>query len=173
MSLPGAVLVAAAPYRPGVSVGPVAAGFGDDGAAELSQQLRDGDGDQPEDAGVFVAGPLEGGGHSEEDIGEQADRGPAVPGGPGGDLAAVQPADLLGLLVVFLDGLITNGKFCCVRRVRLSLGRWHRPLRLRGSVLQSDLALAGEPDDPGLDRGLSAAGGVGRAGQRAGSGADR
>ena len=83
-------------------MGPVAAGFGDDGAAELSQQLRDGDGDQPEDAGVFVAGPLEGGGHSEEDIGEQADRGPAVPGGPGGDLAAVQPADLLGLLVVFL-----------------------------------------------------------------------
>jgi len=83
-------------------VGAVAAGFGDDGAAELSQQLGDGDGDHLEDAGVFVAGALEGGGHGEEDIGEQADRGPAVPGGPGSDLAAVQPADLLGLLVIFL-----------------------------------------------------------------------
>ena len=168
---------------------PVAAGFGDDGAAELSQQLRDGDGDQPEDAGVFVAGALEGGGHGEEDIGEQADRGPAVPGGPGGDLAAVQPADLLGLLVVFLDGLITNGKFCCVRRVQLSLSWWHRPLRLRGSVLQGDVVLAGEPDEPDLERvpsarpeprrrapvgsGLSAAGPLGRAGRPAGSDADR
>ena len=77
-------------------MGPVAAGFGDDGAAELSQQLRDGDGDQPEDAGVFVAGPLEGGGHSEEDIGEQADRGPAVPGLPADDLPGVQAAPLPG-----------------------------------------------------------------------------
>jgi hypothetical protein len=39
---------------------------GDDGAAELSQQLRDGDGDQPGGAGVFVAGALEGGGHDME-----------------------------------------------------------------------------------------------------------
>src|SRR5215469_13670028 len=30
-----------------------------------------------------------------------------------------------------LDGLITNGKFCCVRRARLSLSWWHRPLLLR------------------------------------------
>ncbi|MDT9146116.1 hypothetical protein RSW78_26175, partial [Escherichia coli] len=70
----------------------------------------------------------------------------------GGDLAAVQPADLLGLLVIFLDGLITNGKFCCVRRVRLSLSWWHRPLRLRESALQEDVALAGERDEPDLDR---------------------
>jgi len=76
-------------------VGLVAAGLGDHGAAELPEQLRDGDGDQVEDAGVFVACALAGGGHGEEDIGEQADGGPAVPGGPGGDLAAVQPADLL------------------------------------------------------------------------------
>ena len=170
-------------------MGPVAAGFGDDGAAELSQQLRDRDGDQPEDAGVFVAGTLEGGGHSEEDVGEQADRRPAVPGGPGGDLAAVQPADLLGLLVVFLDGLIANGKFCCVRRVRLSLTWWHRPLRLRGSALHTDVGLVGEPDDPDMDRlpsvqpapgrrapvgsGLPAAGASGRAGRPARPDADR
>jgi hypothetical protein len=32
--------------------------------------------------------------------GGQADRGPAVPGGPGGDLAAVEPGDLLGELPV-------------------------------------------------------------------------
>ena len=104
-------------------------------------------------------------GHDQHDV--PRDRG-AEPG-----LALVQAEAALPELKALLGGLITNGKFCCVRRVRLSLGRWHRPLRLRGSVLQSDLALAGEPDDPGLDRGLSAAGGVGRAGQRAGSGADR
>jgi hypothetical protein len=46
--------------------------------------------------------------------------------------------------LILLDGLITNGKFCCVRRVRLSLTWWHRPLRLRGSLLQSDVALVGE-----------------------------
>jgi len=45
-----------------------------------------------------------------------------------------------------VDGLITNGKFCCVRRVRLSLSWWHRPLRLRGSALHTDVALVGEPD---------------------------
>ena len=50
-----------------------------------------------------------------------------------------------------LDGLITNGKFCCVRRLRLSLTWWRRPLRLRASVLQTDVALSGEPDDPDPD----------------------
>jgi hypothetical protein len=53
--------------------------------------------------------------------------------------------------VVELDGLITNGKFCCVRRLRLSLTWWRRPLRLRASVLQTDVALSGEPDDPDPD----------------------
>ena len=84
-------------------MGLVAAGAGDDGAAELSEQLGDGDGDQLKESGVGVAGALAGGGDGEERGGEEADRGPAVPGGPGGDLAAVQPADLLGLLVVFLS----------------------------------------------------------------------
>jgi len=50
-----------------------------------------------------------------------------------------------------LDGLITNDKFCCVRRLRLSLTWWRRPLRLRASVLQTEVALSGEPDDPDPD----------------------
>jgi hypothetical protein len=167
----------------------VAAGPGDDGAAELPEQLGDGDGDQLEDGGAAVADALPGGRGGQEGRGEQADGGPAVPGGPGGDLAAVQAGDLLGQLVIFLDGLITNGKFCCVRRVQLSLAWWHRPLRLRASVLQGDVVLAGEPDEPDLERvpsaqpeprrrasvgsGLSAAGPLGRAGRLAGSDADR
>ena len=58
VGLAGAVLVAASPQRPGVAVRLVAAGFGDDGAAELSQQLRYGDGDQFEDAGAAVRDAL-------------------------------------------------------------------------------------------------------------------
>jgi hypothetical protein len=50
VGLLGAVLVAASPQRPGVTVRLVAAGFGDDGAAELSEQFRHGDGDQVEHA---------------------------------------------------------------------------------------------------------------------------
>ncbi len=57
----------------------VAAGVGDYGAAELPEQLGDGDGDQlGEDAGCGVEGALAGGGDGEEGEGEQADRGPAV-----------------------------------------------------------------------------------------------
>jgi hypothetical protein len=44
-------------------VGLVAAGVGDDGHAELPEQLWDGDGDEPEDA---VEGALAGGGDGEE-----------------------------------------------------------------------------------------------------------
>jgi hypothetical protein len=69
----------------------------------MSEQFRDGDGDQPEFAGAAVAGPLRGGGHGEEGVGEQADRSPAVPGGPGGDLACVEPGDLLRELVILLS----------------------------------------------------------------------
>ena len=103
VSFPGEVLVMPSPYFPGVAVGPVAARVGDDGSAELPEQLGDGDGDEPWDAGAVVEGALAGGGDGEEGVGEQADRGPAVPGCPGGDLAAVQPADLLRLLVVFFS----------------------------------------------------------------------
>ena len=109
MGLLGVVLVASAPQRPGVSVGLVAAGVGDDGPAELPEQLGDGDGDEPDDADAAVEGALAGGGDGEEGVGEQADRGPAVPGCPGGDLAAVQPADLLRLLVIFLDSPSGDG----------------------------------------------------------------
>lgn len=74
-----------------------------------------------------------------------------VPGPPGANLIVIEPGLVLGLLEAFLDGLITNGKFCCVRRLRLSLTWWRRPLRLRASVLQTDVALSGEPDDPDPD----------------------
>jgi hypothetical protein len=50
-----------------------------------------------------------------------------------------------------LDGLITNGKFCCTRQVRLRLTWWRRPLRLQRSALQTDTARAGESHDPDLD----------------------
>jgi len=67
----------------------------------------------------------------------------------GADLE-IGPAQLvLDLFVTLLDGLITNGKFCCMRRLWLSLTWWRRPLRSRASVLQTDVALSGEPDDPG------------------------
>jgi len=183
------VLVASPPIRPVQLVGPVPPGWWDDRAAQQPQQFGGGDGDQPGQlrAGVVLA--LHGGGDGQVDVGEQADGGPAVPGPPADDLPGVQPGGLLGYLVIFLDGLITNGKFCCVRRVQLSLTWWHRPLRLRGSALQGDVVLAGEPDEPDLERvpaarpaprrrapvgsGLSAAGPLGRAGRPAGSDADR
>src|ERR1039457_3187522 len=103
VGLAGAILVVAPPQAPGIAVRLVAAGPGDDGAAELPKQLGDSDGDQAEDGGVAVTGALPGGCGGEESAGEQADRGPAVPGGPGGDLAAVQAGDLLVQLVIFLD----------------------------------------------------------------------
>ena len=95
-------------------------------------------GDRVPDRGQGLAGELEGDG--------AADR---VPGAVAG-LASAE--DLFRVLDSDLDGLIANGKFCCVRRVQLSLTWWHRPLRLRGSALHTDVALVGEPDDPDLDR---------------------
>jgi len=49
---------------------------------------------------------LHGDGDREVDVGEQADRGPAVPGLPASDLPGVQASHLLAELVIFLDGLI-------------------------------------------------------------------
>jgi hypothetical protein len=136
-----------------------------------------------------AAGALGSGCDGEDGGGKHGQGDPPVPGGPAADLVLVQAGQALSRLEVLLDGLITNGKFCCVRRVRLSLSWWHRPLRLRGSALQRDVALVGEPDDPDLDRvpaarpvsrrrapvgsGLPAAGAVGRRRRPAGSGADR
>jgi len=132
---------------------------------------------------VQVADVFEGRGDGRAD-GGQVGR-PAAGAAGGGIFPESKVADV----VVSLDGLITNGKFCCVRRVQLSLTWWHRPLRLRGSALQGDVVLAGEPDEPDLERvpsarreprrrasvgsGLSAAGPLGRAGRPAGSDADR
>ena len=159
------------------------------------------DGEAGEEAGDLVAGQrdlpdwvrgaegFEGGGDGEDGGGEHGQGDPPVPGGPAADLMLVQAGEALAGLEVFLDGLIANGKFCCVRRVRLSLTWWHRPLRLRGSALHTDVGLVGEPDDPDMDRlpsvqpapgrrapvgsGLSAAGASGRAGQPARPDADR
>ncbi len=75
-----------------------------------------------------------------------------IPAIPAADLVVVQADLVLGLLEGLFDGLITNGKFCCTRRVRLGLSWWHRPLRLRRSGLQTDAVLVGEPDEPDLDR---------------------
>ena len=81
--------------------------------------------------------------------------GPEFLAGQAGSAAAQDPAGAaqvgLAFAVPGLDGLITNDKFCCVRRVRLSLTWSRRPLRLRACVLQTDVALSGEPDDPDLD----------------------
>ena len=104
MGLAGAVLVAASPGGPVQPVGPVAPGRWDDGVAQEPQQLWDGDRDQSGVqvlAGVLLA--LHGDGDGEVDVGEQADRGPAVPGRPADDLAGVQAGALLGELVIFLD----------------------------------------------------------------------
>ena len=171
-------------------VRPVSPGWRDDRVAHQPQQFRDGDRDQSGvRAAVGVVLALGGDGNGEVDVGKQADRGPAVPGLPADDLPGIQADHLLAELVIFCDGLITNGKFCCVRRLELSLSWWHRPLRLRGSALQGDVVLAGEPDEPDLERvppvqpepgrrapagsGLSAAGALGRAGRPAGCDADR
>ena len=132
---------------------------------------------------VQVADVFEGRGDGRAD-GGQVGR-PAAGAAGGGIFPESKVADV----VVSLDGLITNGKFCCVRRVQLSLTWWHRPLRLRGSALHTDVALVGEPDDPDLDRlppvqpppgrrapvgsGLPAAGASGRAGRPARPEADR
>ena len=136
-----------------------------------------------------AAGGFDGGGGGEDGGAGHGQGDPPVPGGPAAQLVLIQAGQAFAGLEVLLDGLIANGKFCCVRRVRLSLTWWHRPLRLRGSGLHTDVALVGEPDDPDLDRlppaqpapgrrapvgsGLSAAGPLGRAGRPAGSDADR
>jgi len=182
----GAVLVASPPGRPSQPVRG-ACHWLDDQRAEQGGDLVASERDLVlwrRGAGVFG-----GGGDGEEGQGEHGQGGPPVPGVPAADLVLVQPGQSLASLEILLDGLITNGKFCCVRRVQLSLTWWHRPLRLRGSALQGDVVLAGEPDEPDLERvpsarpeprwrapvgsGLSAAGPLGRAGRPAGSDADR
>jgi hypothetical protein len=122
-------------------------------------------------------------------VGEHRQRGPAVPGAPAAQLVLVQADQALGGLEALLDGLITNGKFCCTRRLRLGLTWWHQPLRLRRSGLRTDAVLVGAPHDPDLDRlppvqppprqrpplgsGLPVVGALDRARRPAPAGADR
>src|SRR5262249_38071038 len=97
-----------------------------------------------------VAGEVVPGDH--QGLGEQGEGDGALHGGRGAVTGLTSAGDGFGVTEGDFDGLITNDKFCCVRRLRLSLSWWHRPLRLRGSALQSDVALVGEPDDPDVDR---------------------
>jgi hypothetical protein len=50
-------------------------------------------------SGLLLA--LHGDGDGQVDLGEQADRGPAVPGPPADDLPGVQASALLGELMIF------------------------------------------------------------------------
>jgi len=179
----GAVLVGAAPGGPGPC-----GGAGGDGSGQVCQETADLAEREVDEA---AARAFRGGRRRDRQVGvRQHGQGDVpVPGVVTADLVLVQPGLGLGRLEAFLDGLITNGKFCCVRWVRLSLSWWHRPLRLRESALQRDVALAGERDEPDLDRvpaarpvsrrrapvgsGLPAAGAVGRRRRPAGSDADR
>ncbi len=52
----------------------------------------------------------------------------------------------------FLDGLITNDKFCFTRHRQLHLNWWRRPLRLRQSpLLNISLAHSGESHDTAVE----------------------
>jgi hypothetical protein len=169
------------------------------------EDLAPGAGEGGGRAGEGAAGGVEGGGKGQAagvGVGggvadEGADglvgdeKGPGFLAGQAGSAGAEDAAAGevgLGLAVGCLDGLITNDKFCCVRQLRLRLTWWHQPLRLRGSALQRDVVLSGEPDDPDVERlppaqpaprrrapvgsGLSAASALGRTRRPAGSDAD-
>ena len=115
MSFAGAVLVAAPPGGPVQPVRQVPPGRRDDGVAQQPQQLRDGDRDQPGiQAGAGLVLAVHGDGDGEVDVGEQADRGPAVPGLPADDLPGVQAGALLGELVIFL-AMTTLIVLCALR----------------------------------------------------------
>ena len=49
---------------------------------------------------------LHGDGDREVEVGEQADRGPAVPGLPADDLPGVQAGALLGKLMIFFNAYV-------------------------------------------------------------------
>jgi len=121
----------------------------DDQGREQVLDLVAGQRDQP--GRWWVADALEQGGHDQEGVGEHRQGGPAVPGASAADLMLVWADQALAGLEALLDGLIANGKFCCTRRVWLRLTWWHRPLRLRGSELETDAVPVGAPHDPDLD----------------------
>ena len=164
-----------------------AAGVGGDVGADEAEH-----GGERDKAGVEAGGSGGAGGGGGHDVVDEQ-QCPGFLAGEFGGLAAQRAAGAADRLLEVeerdFDGLITNGKFCCVRRVQLSLTWWRRPLRLRRSALHTDVALVGEFDDPDLDRlppvqpapgrrapvgsGLPAAGASGRAGRPARPDADR
>jgi len=181
----------------GLSLGTLGNPGGDQGAAQCGEHVLEGGGGLAAVPGL--AGAAGGDGlpavavagvpGDDQGAGEQGERDGPLDGAanPGAGFAGAR--GVAGAGEGLLDGLITNGKFCCVRRVQLSLTWWRRPLRLRRSALHTDVALVGEPDDPDLDRlppvqpapgrrapvgsGLPVAGASGRAGRPARPDADR
>src|SRR6266545_35160 len=123
--------------------GAVPAAGDDAGAAGRAAATRSGRRHQ-----IWGAEPLQG----QEAVRDRDQRDVVVPAHPAATFEMIQPQGALQFAVILLDGLITNGKFCCTRRVRLRLTWWHRPLRLRRSGLEIDAVLVGACDDPDLDR---------------------
>src|SRR5712691_1204767 len=98
------MLVAAAPVGPVQHVLAVLAGRRDNGTAQQPKQFGDGDGDHRGGgavSGVLVA--FEGDGDGEDDVGEEAQRFLAVPGGAAGDLVFDQAGGVFVVLVVLVD----------------------------------------------------------------------
>jgi hypothetical protein len=137
--------VATATSAAGGPDGPAAGGQADEQVADFVAGERD------QLGRWWVADALEQGGHDQEGVGEHGQGHPPVPGAPAADLVLIQASKALAGRDGLLDGLITNGKFCCTRRVRLRLTWWHRPLRLRRSGLETDAVPVGAPHDPDLD----------------------
>jgi hypothetical protein len=132
--------MSSSPQRPAPSVAGISDGHGD----QCREQVLDLVASQPDQPGRWwVAGLFGHGRDYQEGVGQHGQGGPAIPGTPAADLMLVQAAQPLAGLERLLDGLITNGKFCCTRRVRLRLTWWHRPLRLQGSRLETDAVLVG------------------------------
>ena len=145
----GACLMSASPHRPAQPVAQITGGPSKQCREQVLELVA---GHRDQSRRVRVASAFGNGRHDQEGVCEHGKGGPAVPGPPAADLVLVQAAQALAGLEALFDGLITNGKFCCTRRVRLGLTWWHRPLRLRRSGLQTDAVLVGEPDEPDLDR---------------------
>jgi len=91
-----------------------------------------------------VRGAVAGGGVPEggDGLAGELERDGALDGAAGAVAGLAASEDRLTVFYRTSIGLITNGKFCCVRRLPLSLTWWRRPLRLRACVLQTDVALS-------------------------------
>ena len=83
----------------------------------------------------------------DQGAGEQGERDGAFDGSAGAVAGLAGAEDVAGVGEGLLDGLITNGKFCCVRRVRLSLTWWRLPLRLRRQGIRAGAGMPHEDSD--------------------------